>query len=296
MTSQHRDVRPAHRRGFTLVELLVVIGIIAVLIGILLPALNRARTQAAVVNCSSNLRQIGVGIVNYCVNNRDQLPAWCYTSGDNFQPESCYQVKNGNNEFGFALLYRQKFIPDPRTFYCPVGPHPAKFAYDAFPTPWLDGTQWPSWNDDPGTWRSSYLYNPHADNFGSGFTFKKEISYLKLKDMPRVKGLAMDMPFQREYIAHRTKVPTWNVLFKDGHVTAVASQFLYETMSRGASQKGTPTNTIASWEKFDTYRDILECEAEGRNPRTSWPVLGQAPNGSTATMNRVGHLPPRPPR
>lgn len=69
----HRP-RLHQRLGFTLIELLVVISIIAILVGILLPALGAARRSAQGSSCKSNLKQLGIVIASFAASNRDDLP------------------------------------------------------------------------------------------------------------------------------------------------------------------------------------------------------------------------------
>ena len=107
------------RKAFTLVELLVVIGIIAVLISVLLPTLGKARAAANRAACLSNLRSIMQMMNIYAVQNHDQIPLGC--AGDSYQ--SSYFIARTNsgtpNWPGWGPLYKAGLMKEPRYLFCP---------------------------------------------------------------------------------------------------------------------------------------------------------------------------------
>ena len=84
--AMRRQNKLSTRPGFTLVELLVVIGIIAVLVGILLPALNRARRSARNVQCQSNIRQLVLGELQYFADNKYKFAPYYDKGGTPVNP------------------------------------------------------------------------------------------------------------------------------------------------------------------------------------------------------------------
>jgi prepilin-type N-terminal cleavage/methylation domain-containing protein len=107
------------KKAFTLVELLVVIGIIALLISILLPALTRARESANKAACLSNLRSIGQMFAIYAAENRTQIPLG--TNSDSYQ--GAYFIAVGAPPDvrwpSWGVLYKANLLKTPKYLYCP---------------------------------------------------------------------------------------------------------------------------------------------------------------------------------
>jgi len=158
-------MKQQHRKGFTLVELLVVIGIIGLLISILLPAMNRARLQAQRIKCSANLQQLGQLWHMYANDNRGVFPA----TGVRFGNWALITVDQRD-------IFRDKYkMRDGKIFYCPT--------YGAF-TGSLPEDDWKFTRTDTTPYTVPISYAIYAGNIDALFYSKA----LQLKISPPMKS------------------------------------------------------------------------------------------------------------
>jgi prepilin-type N-terminal cleavage/methylation domain-containing protein/prepilin-type processing-associated H-X9-DG protein len=123
MAPQHGT---AARKGFTLIEILVVITIISLLAAILFPVFARAREKARQASCMSNLKQIGVAAAMYAQDYDEMyLPA---------TPGGCDFGSNRTSCFTWQNL-AFPYVKNTQLFMCPSGPSPSKIDYNPWPYP-----------------------------------------------------------------------------------------------------------------------------------------------------------------
>src|SRR4051812_36416758 len=156
----HRPL--VRRRGFTLVELLVVIGIIALLISILLPSLGKAQEQAKRTQCLNNLKQIYAFTIMYAAENKDYVPIGHLGSvGSGWQTN--YVIYQGNLKkftlYGLMVGETGPVRKTPQVLYCPSQTHPVHL----YSTP---DNLWPPEQNTTGYVRAGYSCRPGVGAIG----------------------------------------------------------------------------------------------------------------------------------
>lgn len=165
MTSTRRT-----KPGFTLVEVLVVVGVIAILISLLLPALSKARQTARQIQCLSNVRQIAAANLMYASDNKGSLPALIF-DGSNWPIGYTFFLRGSpshkiitdlatpgiHNPWpqGAGILLYKGYLTDLRVCFCPGRLSEDIWGYEGQAAPQqtslTDGTTW-----NPGVWNGGW--------------------------------------------------------------------------------------------------------------------------------------------
>jgi len=282
-------------RGFTLVELLVVISIIALLLSVMLPALRAAREKAKQTVCASQQKQIGTGFFMYAQSNNDKLPQSRFMSGQftiSNQPFWSYFAfeidldKKGDStlkfpdylkdwgqygrSWGYGSLFYAGIIKEPKAFYCP-STRSNNYRFSSYAPP---GHPWPWCNDDLADTQGEQKHTRVGYNYVPQAKLEKDTDGFpaiakNLTKLDNTKIISTDALISLTNLAHQMGGRKGvNMLFGDGSVDFRNNSIAFEP---------------GLWTP-DSYPPI-------NNYRLTFRSVIQALEGNESNARRILHLP-----
>jgi prepilin-type processing-associated H-X9-DG protein/prepilin-type N-terminal cleavage/methylation domain-containing protein len=209
--------------AFTLVELLVVIGIISILIAMLLPALNKARAAAKSVACLSNLRQVGMGLLMYANENHDYLPPWYDGTA------SAADHAAGMDRWNIRI--EAQYVKNKDAFFCPAWAPRNLAEYETMGYDWQDTISAHTYG--MREWKEPY--KPYSGVNGTRTTYKKRSLIRHPSDFFLLADSFINTAGIQDYVIRPTSTTVHfvhirhnnyaNAWFVDGHAAAMPRSY-----------------------------------------------------------------------